>query len=168
MLKIISSMKELNFAQLMRVYEQSNRENGKIRFPYMTVQEQLLQAEQGFYSYLRESFFSEPGAFYAVWEIKGRYVSALRLEPYQDGLLLEALETAQEDRGKGYATALVGAVTARLNERGSVRVYSHVGKRNVASLAVHRACGFEKILNHAVYVDGSVSHTSYTLCWQTE
>jgi len=70
----------------------------------------------------------------------GRYVSALRLEPYRDGLLLEALETAPEQRRKGFAAALIRAVQCFLE--GKTKLYSHVDKRNLSSLKVHEKCGF--------------------------
>ena len=123
--------------------------------------QQLYLAEQDFYQYLRECFFAVPGAFYAVWVEHDRYVSALRMEPYKDGLLLEALETAPEHRQKGYATALIRAA---LQKAGSVKVYSHVSKKNVPSWKTHEVCGFQKILDYAVYADGSVLRSSVTFC----
>lgn len=155
MLKIIHALRELQFGQLMDVYTQSNAEfyGGNV-----------LQAEQEFYAYLRECFFTDPMAFYAVWVCDGRYKAALRVEPYNDGLLLAALETAPAERKKGYATELVRDVLELLAAQGNTAVYSHVHKKNVASLAVHRACGFEKILDYARYADGSIMKESYTLC----
>ena len=46
------------------------------------------------------------------------------------------------------------------------KVYSHVSKKNAASMAVHSRCGFEKILDYAAYIDGSVNHSAVTLLWQ--
>lgn len=161
MLKVIRSFGELDFGQLMKVYEQSNRESGAINYPQLSAGEQQLWAEQDLYSFL-QCFFREREAFYAIWEPAACYVAALRMEPYRDGLLLEALETTPEYRRKGYATALVRAVLLYLEAQGTVKVYSHVSRKNAASLAVHRACGFEKYLDHAVYVDGSVSRKACT------
>ncbi len=155
MLIIAHSLKELHFRQLMDVYAQSNFEANK----------SLLESEQDFYTYLREYFFRDPKAFYAVWESDGAYRAALRMEPYKDGHLLEALETAPDERGKGYATMLVSGVLDWLSEQGSVSVYSHVNRSNAASLAVHKACGFKKILDYAVYIDGSVLRDSVTLSY---
>lgn len=166
MLKIYKSLRELDFGQLMAVYEEGNRENGQELYPGLPEGQQILRAEQDFYRYLRECFFPTEGAFYAAWEEDGRYIAALRLEPYQDGLLLEALGTAPGERKKGYAKALIGAVQEWLAKQGSVRIYSHVSKRNAASLATHRACGFQIILDHAVYADGSVLADSYTMCYE--
>ena len=162
MLKIICSLKDMDFHQLMDVYAEGNRENGAEFYPDLSENQQLLQAEQDFYAYLRE-FFKDKAAFYAVWAPEDRYVAALRMEPYQDGLLLEALETAPEHRRKGYATALVKQTLEALAQDKTWRVYSHVNKKNVASLGVHAACGFKRIAEHAVYADGSVLHNSCTL-----
>lgn len=161
MLYWANKLSELNFAQLMEVYREGNEENAKDFFPNVPENQQILAAEQSFHQYLRECFFRTAGARYALWAVNGRYVSALRLEPYQDGLLLEALETIPEQRRKGYAELLVKAVLAELP---GVKIYSHVGKRNLASLKTHEKCGFHRILEHAVYADGSVLSTACTFC----
>lgn len=165
MLKIIHSFNELEFGSLVTVYEQSNRESGEENDPELSPAEQQLQAEQRFYSYLRYEFFKDTRAFYALWVPQGRCVSALRIEPYRDGYLLSGLETLPISRGKGYATSLVKAVLSFMSEKTSGLLYSHVKRDNLASLAVHKACGFEKYLDHAVYIDGSVFHDSVTLLY---
>lgn len=93
----------------------------------------------------------------------GEYISALRLEPYKDGLLLEALETAPRHRRKGYGYQLLKAVLNAFPDR---KIYSHVSKRNVPSLAIHEKCGFRKISDAAAYIDGSVNERAVTLCYQ--
>lgn len=164
-LKLAKDMRELDFGALMQVYEEGNLENGAEFYPNLSGNEQLIRAQEDFYAYLRECFFQTDGAVYAIWEGQGRYLSALRLEPWQDGLLLEALETAPDLRGRGYAKALIRSVLGILPEQ---TVYSHVSKKNTASLAVHAACGFEKCKEYAVYADGSVRHNSYTLRWKRQ
>ena len=145
----------------MAVYEEGNLENAAEFWPNLSRGEQILRAEQEFYQYLQECFFPTKDACYALWTVGGKYVSALRLEPYQDGLLLEALETAPGQRRKGYAADLITAV---LQMVGETKVYSHVSKRNTASLRTHEKCGFHRVLEHAVYADGSVLTTSCTFC----
>ncbi|MBQ9167007.1 MAG: GNAT family N-acetyltransferase [Oscillospiraceae bacterium] len=168
MLLLFSHLCELNFSDLMEIYIDGNRENAVDRYPNESEYQGLLLAEQDFYQYLKECFFLTPGAFYAVWMEKGNYVSALRLEPYRDGLLLEALETKPEERRKGYAGLLVNGVLAYLREQKSVVVYSHVNKRNVPSRRIHESCGFQKILDYAVYADGSVLSNSVTYRYNFE
>lgn len=163
MLRIINRMGQLNFRQLMDVYEEGNRENASQLFPKEPEEQGILLAEQSFYQYLRECFFVVPEAFYAVWELNGRYVSALRMEPYQDGFLLEALETLPTERRKDYASELIKAV---LEHMGQAKIYSHVSKKNMASLRTHEKCGFHRTLEHAVYADGSVLSNSCTFCSQ--
>ena len=158
MLNIVNSLRQLDFGQLMALYEEGNRENGEDLYPDLPAGQQLLRAEQDFYDYLRSGFFTQPGDRYCLWIENGIYVSALRLEPYQDGLLLEALETHPQHRGRGFAKKLIRAVLDGVDER----VYSHISPRNGPSLAVHRACGFRKILDHAVYADGSVNSRCHT------
>lgn len=162
MLLTVHSMGELSFRSLMEVYGQSNRENGLELWPELSEGEGLLRVEQDFYSYLREVFFPVPGVSYCIWVEAEQYISALRLEPYRDGLLLEALETAPAFRRRGYATALIHAVQALTED---TRLYSHVGKSNIASLCTHLDCGFVRISEQAVYVDGSVNSHCCTLCY---
>lgn len=165
MLVIANRLSDLSFNSLMRIYVEGNLENGQESWPGEPEARQIALAEQDFYDYLQQTFFRTPGAAYFIWHVDGQYVSALRLEPYEDGLLLEALETVPDQRRKGYAKALIGAVLDWLREHGCVRVYSHVNKRNTASLATHKSCGFRKILDHAVYTDGSVISSSVTLIY---
>lgn len=160
MLRIVNTMRELDFAALMEVYIEGNRENGADNYPDEPEERQLFLAEQDFYQYLRECFFPTQGAFYALWLHSGKCVSALRIEPYRDGLLLAALETAPAYRRQGFAAALIRQTLALLEDQ---RVYSHVSKSNTASLKAHEACGFRIVLDHAVYADGSVLRSSYTL-----
>lgn len=162
MLILAGKLRELSFGQLMEIYAEDNLEKGRELAPEESEARQTALGEQDFYQYLDQIFFRTPGAVYAVWEEAGIYVSALRLEPYRDGLLLEALETRPDRRRQGFAGALVQAVLARM---GDAKIYSHVDKRNLASLRTHESCGFRKILDYAVYADGSVLPHMDTLRW---
>ena len=157
MLIIAASIRQLRMEELMEVYADSNREKAS-DWPNLPKLFALELAEREFRQYLDTVFFRTPGAVMALWEEHGRYVSALRLEPYRDGLLLEGLETAPDHRKRGYAAALITAVQAYLRELGAVRLYSHVGKRNAPSRRTHETCGFSRISDHAVYISGSVDY----------
>lgn len=161
MLLVARSMPELDFSQLMAVYEEGNRENAAQLHPNLSEGQGLLQAEQDFYQYLRYEFFAAAGAYYAIWQENGKYCSALRIEPYKDGVLLEALETAPEQRRKGYGEKLMRAVLPM-----EKKIYSHVSKRNAASLGIHEKCGFRRISEQAVYIDGSVNNKCCTFCFE--
>lgn len=161
MLYIARSLGQLEFSQLMTVYEEGNLENAEELYPELSKGQALLRAEQDFYQYLRESFFKTQGAYYAIWQENGCYVSALRMEPYRDGVLLEALETHPQYRRQGFAEKLIRVVLPM-----EKKIYSHVGKRNAASLAVHKKCGFQRISEQAAYIDGSVNDKCCTLCFE--
>ena len=161
MLIVAERLSDLSFGKLMAVYREGNLENGQENWPEEPEARQIALAEQDFYQYLSEIFFRTSGAAYLIWEDQGKYISALRLEPYRDGLLLEALETLPEKRRNGYAAKLV---LAALEYAGRQNVYSHVSRKNVPSLRTHEKCGFQKILNHAVYADGSVNSRCVTFC----
>ncbi|MGM9550277.1 MAG: GNAT family N-acetyltransferase [Faecousia sp.] len=166
MLLLARSLKELRFGSLMEIYIEGNREHGQDAWPDEPEMRQIQLSEQDFYRYLREAFFRTTGAVYAVWEAGGQYVSALRLEPYRDGLLMEALETAPEQRRRGYAAELIQAVQETLKQQGAVKIYSHVHKQNTASLKTHEKCGFRPIADYAACADGSVSRKMYTMCYE--
>lgn len=165
MLVLAKSIKELDFRLLMEVYQQENEKRAEDEWANLPRGFALEMAEQNFHRYLTHIFFPTPGSVYAMWEIDGRYVSALRLEPYKDGLLLEGLETAPEERKKGYAAALIRFIQQMLKQQGSFKLYSHVEKKNLASLRTHQACGFQEISDHAVFIDGSVNYRACTLCY---
>ena len=161
MLFIAKQLHEISFGALMEVYREGNLQNGALMYPDLPESQQIFNAEQAFYQFLAEGFFPVKGAVYAMWVVDGKYVSALRLEPYEDGLLLEALETAPEHRRKGYGEKLMRAVQDAFPQK----IYSHVSKRNKASLAIHKKCDFRHIQDHARYIDGSVSNNAVTLCY---
>ena len=162
MLILATSLRQIRFGELMEVYGDSNEEKTS-DWPNLPHGYALTLAEQDFRQYLNEVFFRTPGTLCALWEEKGKYVSVLRLEPYKDGLLLEGLETHPDHRKKGYAAKLTTAVQQHL---GSVKIYSHVNKRNAASLKTHEKCGFKQNSDHAVYINGSVDYRCCTLLYE--
>lgn len=166
MLRIVNTIRQLNFYNLMEVYAEENSIHGREFYPDSAPGEQIRNAEQDFYHFLNSVFFKQSKSIYAIWESDGRYLSALRLEPYADGLLLCGLVTAPAVRQHGYGFSLICALQDYLGMQGSGNVYSHVAKKNTASLNLHLKCNFQIIKGYAVFSDGSVSHESYTLRYQ--
>lgn len=163
MLKLFHSAKGIDKAQLLSVYAQSLGKAAAKRFSRLTPEEALWNARQEYLLFLQQAFFSRPGDLLAVWVENGQYVSALRLEAYQDGVLLEALETAPGHRRKGYASQLIRSV---LNEvKPGTKVYAHVDKHNLPSLHTHEACGFRRWKDSAAFVDGTISASAVTLLY---
>lgn len=148
MLLVIDRPTQLRFGELTKVYAES-LPNG--------------DAQQELYAYLRQEFFTRAGDRYCIWEEEGSYISALRLQRYKDGLLLDALETRPSYRRRGYARKLVEAVMEAT--RGE-KLYSHIRRDNRASRALHEACGFRKCLDCARLADGSVSPHYATYCYE--
>ena len=163
MLKIMKHMGQISFSSLMAVYEETNREIGQEEWPDLPEHFAIQMAENDAHQYLREIFFKTPGAVYAIYTVEENYVSALRLEPYRDGLLIEALETAPGQRRKGYGRALIRAVQEVYSGR---TLYSHIDKQNAASRELHQSCGFEKVEDFVVYIDGSVNYRGSTYCYR--
>lgn len=166
MLIFAHSLRDLQFGALMEVYADSNEEKAS-DWPNLPRGFALILTEQDFRQYLQEVFFPTAGALCAVWEEQGRYVSALRLEPYRDGLLLEALETKPDQRGKGYAQTLIREIQHHLAQQEPVKLYSHIAKRNSASRSVHEKCGFRVVSDHAVYINGSVDFQCDTWLYES-
>ena len=162
MLKIYNCLADIDFRQLMDVYEEWNRINGKSVYGKFPANLQMLYSEQDFYAYLVE-FFREPSARYAVWIHDGRYVSALRLEAYNNGLLLNALETRLDTRNCGFAKMLIKSVLNDLRSKGSGVLYSHIQKNNAISIRAYLSCGFSVFSDSAVYLDGTIRPDSYSL-----
>lgn len=165
MMRVFFGLHALRFGELMEVYAESVAENGAEFYPHLCENEQILQARQDFYAYLKQGFFTLAGDRYCIWEEDGRYLCALRLQDYRDGLLLEALETRPQVRRRGYAEKLIRAVQKQI---GQTPLYSHISHKNAASIGVHRKCGFVKISDSAVYADGSVNDRCGTYLYHNE
>ena len=158
MLRVFKSVDQLKYGQLMAVYIQLNREKAALN-RRKDSNAALLAAEQDMYDYLKYCFFKKDGSRLAVWECGGRYVSAVRVERFEDGWLITALETEPEHRRKGFGKQLLNGLLNDFCEP----VYSHVHKDNAASLALHAACGFRVISDRSVLLDGQISREHYTL-----
>lgn len=151
----------------MEVYEEGNRENGAEKYPRLPENLQLLEAEQDFYAYL-QTFFRQKDSFYALWYAEAKLVSALRVEPYDDGYLIAALETRPNSRNLGYAKALLNEVCGILLHDGKTPIYSHIGRSNIPSQKVHTACNFTEILPYSRYADGKINDYCQTYCYNKD
>lgn len=154
MLKILHNISQLNYSQLLCVYD----ETVKSRSAAIGV----LAAEQEFYDDLL-LFFSADKAVLCVWELEEKYTSCVRAEPYLDGFLLTCLETTPGARRRGYASSLLLALLERIKVTDGSPVYVHVHKENRASDALHRKLGFRVIADSARLIDGTVSTLYFTM-----
>lgn len=165
MVYFVHMLRDLRLSELSSVYSESLMLSASNGYPYLDSHEGYLNAQQDFYQYLREVFFCTDGAYYAIYEHDGAYVSALRVEPYRDGVLIAAVETAPEQRKRGFARKLIEEVLTYVRSRDISRIYAHVLKNNVPSLALHKTCGFSRIAENAAYIDGAVSDRACTFCY---
>lgn len=161
MLFITQHIEEISYSQLMYVYEETNRKYGESRYAAFTPAEQLFYAEQDLYSYLQQAL--KAGGWFAAWVETGKYMSALRLEPYEGGWLITALETVAAHRRKGYANALLQAVTCLFEKE---TIYSHVFCNHRISMRLHEKNGFVQVKDHAVLLDGTLAGNAYTYMFQ--
>lgn len=157
MLRIITLPAQLNLEQLTHVYSQSIQARVRELNQYLSDYECTIMAEEEFRSFWRDVFFREAGSICAVLEENGKYVSALRLQNYRDGLLLSGLETEPANRNRGMAGKLMVEIRKYLEDAGCTKVYSHIKKDNLPSRKVHISCGFELLREGAVLLDGSAS-----------
>lgn len=124
------------------VYAEAIRENALERDPIAGATQALIHAEETrFVEFLCQFFRGYRNRYYVLVE-NDKWVSALRLTKMNGYYYLEALETAPEERKKGYATQLLLLVIKRLKKQGSPVIRSCVSKKNTASLATHKGCGF--------------------------
>ena len=157
MLRVIQSMSELPFDQLMAVYRESNMRSARRMWGEDDPERALSMVERMAYEDLQCGFFTIRDARLCVWVVENQCVSDLRLEPWRDGWLLAALETSPDHRNQGYAQSLLRSVQGYLAERGPVRLYSHIHSRNTPSIRVHEQCGFRKISDTAALLDGTIT-----------
>lgn len=167
MYQLISKIQELDISQLQSVYEESIAISGSQLYPSESENMQLLLAQQDLYSDIMLGI-KKYGRKYALWVVGGVYKAVARLERYSDGYLLAGLETVREDRCKGYATMLIHSIIESVPVIGINKLYSHVDRRNLPSVAVHVKCGFYRISDSATFLDGSVSNLYDTYLYEVE
>ena len=143
MLREFDSINENERYRLVHeIYGESNLENVRWDNPEVEDFSKLLfEYEKGYMDFVQSFLDSEENRYY-IWEINGQWVSALRMTKVEDFYYLEALETAKQYRQKGYGTKFLQELIELLKKRGKVIIRSNVSKNNMASLALHRKCGF--------------------------
>lgn len=127
--------KEEMYHMIHSVYSEASYEVAKKE--HKTIRE----AEQYYVEKFLGRFMSGNETTYYVWEENDEWVSALRLTKLDDHYFLEALETAPEQRRKGYASQLIQTLIQKLEDK-HVIIRSKVRKTNIASLRTHQKCGF--------------------------
>ena len=158
MIQVFTSLEQLDFFELTRLYKSDIEEAGLLDYPELDQDERRFCAENDFYLYLQDYFFQNGGRYCIVIE-QGHYISAVRFEQYQDGELLNALITDEAYRRRGYASMLLEAVLFQF----ATPIYSHIYINNTASILLHQKMGFRKLYDYSFMLDGTVrtDHITY-------
>lgn len=163
MLHRITSFNDIDSRKLMALYQEGNLENAEYFYPEEALPSAIQKCEADFLQFLATKFFQREGSEYWILETEDTWVSALRLNRIADGFYyLEALETHPDFRKKGYAARLLSDVIEELKSRGPFRLCDSVSKTNLASVRVHRKCGFEIVSEAAFdYLNNETNETHY-------
>lgn len=87
-----------------------------------------------------------------VWEVDGLPVSmAAAVAPTPHGIRLNNVYTPPEERRRGYASALVAALTRLLLDRGCQFVFLHTDLANPTSNAIYQRLGYVLVADLQVY-----------------
>ena len=87
-----------------------------------------------------------------LWEVDGTPVAKTMARPMETLARIAQVYTPPEQRGHGYAGALVGSVCAALRERGCRLVFLSTDMANPTSNGVYRRIGF-RFVGQAVHLD---------------
>lgn len=159
MIIIADKINKFEFSKIVDLYADDLEVSRKRKYGTMPEYEGKIFAEQDYYLYLKDVFFSEIKGRLYILEENGRYISAACIEPFKDGFLLNSLVTAKDFRKKGYAQQLLVAAFENLKD---VPLYSHVHIKNAASIHLHEKLGFDSLHQYAHMLDGSVRSDHYT------
>lgn len=157
MLKILYNIQNLAFEPIRYIYSET--------IERIAEQDGITAAECAVYDDI-SLFLSEKDTVCFLWESDGHCVSCVRCERYADGLLLTCLETAPQDRRKGYATMLIAEILTRLSKQDALPVYVHIHNKNRASFSLHKRLGFHIVSDFAKLVDGTISRSYCTMKYE--
>lgn len=123
---------------------------------------------QAYGEFLKE-FVTHDRQMVLVEEVDGGWVSGLRCVESAPGVwYLEALETAPQARGKGWAKQLLAHTQALLCQQGARELFSLIDPENTPSIAAHVACGFAATQRQPVNGWGEEDPGSMVYVWQRE
>ncbi len=135
MLKRITQVEPSVVRDLVELYRESMAQLAR-RF------ESPQAMEQAYGEFLKE-FVTHDRQMVLVEEVDGVWVSGLRCVESAPGVwYLEAVETAPQARGQGWAKQLLTHTQQRLTGQGARELFSLIDPENTPSIATHVDCGF--------------------------
>ena len=163
MILTIRSVEDLSFMKLTELYKDNIESNRIKHYSKMGEIGGRFQAENDLYYYIKDVFFKQSNGTYLIYQCEDKYVSGLRFERYEDGVLLNALMTSKEYRRKGFASLLLHHLIQNVQDP----IYSHIHCDNTASILLHKRFGFELLCDHSFLLDGSFSDEHFTYIRRT-
>ena len=154
-----SNFEDLDFTNLMGVYEESNFENSIELYPNIDKVEALNKVILNFKNFLEKDFFKRNKAEYfirlndKVEDGNIQYISAARVHRLEDNnILIESMETKKEYRNRGFAKSILRSIVEAFDE--DTVFISKISEKNKASIKTHESLGFHQDsmdLNIAIY-----------------
>lgn len=93
-----------------------------------------------------------PAGMTFIWEVEGNPMSMAALaRPSSKGIMVNAVYTPKDERRKGYATALVAAVSAEGLKRGKEFCTLYTDLTNPTSNAIYQKVGYRKVCGSRNY-----------------
>lgn len=89
-----------------------------------------------------------------VWEAGGKAVAQAGVSSTETSARISLVYTPQENRGKGYASALVAAVSQKMLNDGKKLCCLYADARNPVSNSIYRKLGYEFVGRSTLYVRG--------------
>lgn len=162
--------KEEMYRMVHEIYIEASYEIAKEKYPELEdLTEAIREEEYYFVEKFLGKFLSKHENTYYVLEEEGQWVCALRLTKLDGFYYMEALETAPEQRQKGYASKLIKEVIKFVKQNGETSIRSNVNKTNDASLATHKKCGFEIVEENGInYISGEQRNNVYGMLYSEQ
>ena len=161
MITYFCSKSELNIGKLKHLYRQRIEEQRSLKYGNFSCSLGMLEAEQDFYFNI-DSMFNIEGSAIAVLRLNDTYISSLRLEKMDDGVLINGFETDPDYVGRGYGKLLMMRVCDDVKRNSNLQIFSHIKPDNAVSIHLHEVCGFKILHRFANLLDGSKSFDYYT------
>ena len=159
MVSVIDEIDKLDFLKICDVYKDDLERKRKIRHRLIAKSEGATLVKQEYLRYLEDVFFGQYNGKLFVYQDYDRYLSAVCIEPFKDGLLLDSLVTVPEARRRGYAKKLIDYALDYCKTR---PVYAHIHYNNKASRLLHEKIGFSLLCEYAHMLDGSIRNDHFT------
>lgn len=160
---IFSNPEGINKDEFLAVYKESAKINAPKWYPSLPFEAAVEKYESGYWDFMQDSFWDEKGILLVV-SSGSHYMSAVvAYQKANNSFLIEALETAPNERGKGYGkNALKEMLKFLVSSYPDATVYSFTGKQNIPSQRTHESVGMTRIHDYWQDSSGAIDNTQIT------